>query len=136
MTKPVKFSEMLVCLRRSLEALPEHRTGRNVQYGLVDAGLGAFSVFFLQSPSFLAYQQKMREHHGRDNAKSLFGMEEIPSDGQIRKLVDPIDPRLLSEPFWDVYNLLRASGHLDGYRHVGGTLLCSFDGTRHFASKK
>jgi hypothetical protein len=97
---------MLASLRHSLEALPEHRTGRNVQYGLVDAGLGAFSVFFLQSPSFLAYQQKMREHHGRDNAKSLFGMEEIPSDGQIRNLLDPIDPRLLGEPFWDVYNLL------------------------------
>ena len=87
---------MLASLRRNLEAIPEHRTGCNVRYRLVDAGLGAFAVFFLQSPSFLAYQQKMREHHGRDNAKSLFGMEEIPSDGQIRNLLDPIEPQLLT----------------------------------------
>lgn len=53
MTKPVKFQEMLASLRRSLEAVPQHRTGRNVRYGLVDAGLGAFSVFFLQSPSLM-----------------------------------------------------------------------------------
>jgi hypothetical protein len=136
MTKPVKFHEMLASLRRSLEAIPEHRTGRNTRYTIVDAGLGAFSVFFLQSPSFLAYQQKMREHHGRDNAKSLFGTGKLPSDGQIRNLLDPIEPKLLSEPFWDIYGLLQTSGHLDDYRHVGGTLLCSLDGTQHHSSEK
>ena len=36
MTKPVKFHEMLASLRRSLEAIPEHRTGRNTRYRLVD----------------------------------------------------------------------------------------------------
>jgi hypothetical protein len=136
MTKRVKFQEMVADLRRSLEAVPEHRTGRNTQYEIVDAGLGAFSVFYLQSPSFLAYQQWMRQSQGRDNAKSMFGIEEIPSDGQIRNLLDPVDPSLLREPFWDVYNRLRVSGHLDGYRHVGGTLLCSLDGTRHHSSEK
>ncbi len=64
MTKRVKFQEMLASLRRSLEAVPEHRTGRNTQYEIVDAGLGAFSVFYLQSPSFLAYQQRMRQSPG------------------------------------------------------------------------
>jgi hypothetical protein len=136
MTKQVKFQEMLASLRRSVEAVPEHRTGRNTRYEIADAGLGAFSVFYLQSPSFLAYQQQMRQRQGQDNAKSLFGIEEIPSDGQIRNLLDPIDPGLLREPFWEIYNRLQASGHLDNYRHVGGTLLCSLDGTRFFASQK
>jgi hypothetical protein len=136
MTKRVKFQEMLASLRCSLEAVPEHRTGHNTRYEIADAGLGAFSVFYLQSPSFLAYQQQMRQRQGQDNAKSLFGIEEIPSDGQIRNLLDPLDPSLLREPFWDIYNRLQASGHLDDYRHVGGTLLCSLDGTRFFTSEK
>jgi hypothetical protein len=123
-------------LRCSLEAVPEHRTGHNTRYEIADASLGAFSVFYLQSPSFLAYQQQMRQRQGQDNAKSLFGIEEIPSDGQIRNLLDPIDPGLLREPFWDIYNYLQASGHLDDYRHVGGTLLCSLDGTRFFTSER
>lgn len=136
MTQQVRYEEMLASLRRSLEAIPEHRTGRNTQYEIVDAGLGAFSVFCLQSPSFLAFQQRMRQREGRDNAKSIFGIENIPSDGQIRNLLDPVDPRLLREPFWDVYNRLQADGYLDHYRHVGGTLLCSLDGTRYFSSEK
>jgi hypothetical protein len=134
MTKPVKFQEMLTSLRRSLAAIPEHRTGRNTQYEIEDAGLGAFSVFYLQSPSFLAYQQQMRKQQGRDNARSLFGLENIPSDAQIRNLLDPVDPSLLRESFWEIYGRLQASGHLDSYRHVGGTLLCSMDGTRYFTS--
>jgi len=34
---------------------PDTRTGQNTQYDLADAGLGAFSVFFMQQASFLAH---------------------------------------------------------------------------------
>jgi hypothetical protein len=136
MTKPVKFQQMLAGVRRSLEAVPEHRTGRNIQYTIEDAGLSAFSVFYLQSPSFLAYQKQMKKQQGRDNAQSMFGIERIPSDAQIRNLLDPVAPAVLREPFWDTYHLVQASGHLEVYRHVAGTYLCSMDGTWYFSSEK
>jgi hypothetical protein len=127
---------MVDSLRDSLTAIPEHRTGRNIQYTIKDAGLSAFSVFYLQSPSFLAHQRRMREQQAQDNAQSLFGVENIPSDEQIRNLLDPADPSFLGEPFWKIYDRVRASGYLDSYRHVGGTFLCSMDGTRYFSSEK
>lgn len=136
MTEPVKFKEMLAGVRRSLEAVPEHRKGRNIQYSIVDAGLSAFAVFFLQSPSFLAFQKEMKQQLGRDNAQSMFGVENIPSDAQIRNLLDPVAPEGLREPFWDIYRLLQIRGHLESYRHVGGTYLCSMDGTWYHSSEK
>ncbi len=136
MTEAVKFKEMLAGVRRSLEAVPEHRKGRNIQYSIVDAGLSAFAVFFLQSPSFLAFQKEMKQQLGRDNAQSMFGVENIPSDAQIRNLLDPVAPEDLREPFWDIYRLLQSSGHLEGYRHVGETYLCSMDGTWYHSSEK
>jgi hypothetical protein len=136
MPKPVKFQEMLAGVHRSLEAIPEHRKGRNTQYTIEDAGLSAFSVFYLQSPSFLSYQKQMKKQLGRDNAKSMFGIENIPSDAQIRNLLDPVAPEALREPFWDTYHLLQASGHLESYRQVAGTYLCSMDGTWYFSSEK
>ncbi len=54
MAKRLKFQEMLACVRQSLAQVPEHRTGRNTQYEIADAGLAAFSVFYMQAPSFLA----------------------------------------------------------------------------------
>jgi X-X-X-Leu-X-X-Gly heptad repeat protein len=50
----MKFQGMLDGLRQSLREIPEHRTGRNTQYRIADAGLGAFSVFYMQSPSLRA----------------------------------------------------------------------------------
>ncbi len=57
--KPVKFSELLGFLRAGLAQIPEHRRGENGHYAIADAGLAAFSVFFMQELSFLAYQADM-----------------------------------------------------------------------------
>ena len=95
MAERLRFQEMLESLSRSLEGVPEHRTGRNTQYGISDAGLGAFAVFYIQSPSFLAHQRDMQRKKGQNNAQGLFGVRRIPSDAQIRNLLDPVEPRQL-----------------------------------------
>ena len=52
---------------------PDLRRGKNTQYEMEDATLGAFSVFFTQSPSFLAYQQEMKRRKGRSNPREIRG---------------------------------------------------------------
>jgi hypothetical protein len=42
--------------------------------GMRDIGMAAFSVFFMQSPSFLAHQRRFAERHGRSNCANLFGI--------------------------------------------------------------
>jgi hypothetical protein len=71
--KRLKFRDMLASLRQGLEGVPEHRTGRNTQYTIVEAGLGAFSVFFMQSPSFLAHQRDIQRNKGENNAEPVWG---------------------------------------------------------------
>ena len=51
--------------------------------------LAAFAIFFIQSPSFLSFQQNMEKAHGRNNARSLFGVERIPCHNHIRQTLDP-----------------------------------------------
>lgn len=130
------FSELMGFLRGSLARIPEHRRGDNGHYAIADAGQAAFSVFFMQEPSFLAYQTNMQEKHGRNNARSLFGVAEIPSDGQTRNLLDPVDPATLAEPFWASYETLAVRGALQDYRGATDTQLVSLDGTQYFASQK
>lgn len=130
------FQMMLDSVMSSLESIPEHRSGKNIQYKIADAGLGALGVFFTQSPSFLAYQRHMEQSQGRNNAHSLFGVENIPGDAQIRNLLDPVDPSYLQSSFWEIYAHLEKGMYLEAYRQVGDTLLCSLDGTQFFASQK
>ena len=131
----MKLAKMVGSVRESLEDVEEHRTGQNIQYEITDAGLAALSVFYMQSPSFLAYQQQMELQQGRNNARSLFVVESIPSDGQIRNLLDPVAPSHLQAPFWQIQERLQEDGDLEDHLSVGETLLCSLDGTQYFSSQ-
>ena len=79
MEKSLKFEELLASVRGALDHLPEHRSGQNTQYTLTEAGLCAFSVFYMHSPSFLAHQRDMQRQRGQHNVESLFGGERMPS---------------------------------------------------------
>ncbi len=50
------FSDVNKQLRTTFETFSDRRTGMNTNYTMTDAGLSAFSVFFMQSPSFLDFQ--------------------------------------------------------------------------------
>jgi hypothetical protein len=55
MYEKLKLARMIKGLEEAFAGFPEHRRGQNNHYELADAGMGAFSVFFTQSPSFLAH---------------------------------------------------------------------------------
>ncbi len=66
----------------------------------------------------------------------MFGIERIPSDEQVKNLLDPVSEKDLGEPFWAIYHELEARGELEGYKRVAGTYLVSLDGTQHHCSQK
>ena len=47
-------------LRSTFAQFTDARRGKNTRYTLVDAGLSAFAVFFMQSPSFLNYSSPIQ----------------------------------------------------------------------------
>ena len=73
-------------VRERCEGLPDKRRGTNSQYSMADISLAALSVFFMQSPSFLAHQRALDHGRGRSNCQTLFRMTKIPSDNHIRKI--------------------------------------------------
>jgi hypothetical protein len=117
------------------EQFPDRRKGGNHQlYTMADACLSAFGVFFTQSPSFLAYQREMQVREGHDNAQSLFGVREIPSDNEIRNLLDPVAPGYVSGVYWETLAELQAQGLLADHHGYGGQWLVALDGVQYFSS--
>lgn len=132
------FDDMIASLRKAMVRFPDPRSGKNTQYEVMDAASGAFSVFFTQCPSFLSHQQLLQQRYGLSNARTLFGMKDIPSDNQIRNLLDNASPALLTPVFTDCFNALERSGNLDSYRVALGKnkndLLLALDGTTYSSS--
>lgn len=130
------FDTIVGSFRQVLSSLPDKRTGKNSRYGMEDAALSAFSVFFTQTPSFLAYQRMMEGSKGHSNAQSLFGVHRIPSDNQIRALLDPVKPEQVFPIFEEILQVLEQQGQLEGFRSFGDTLLLAMDGTEYFSSSQ
>lgn len=137
MGQGVSVDEMVELVHEQFEQLPDHRKGGpNTSYELKDAALGAFAVFFTQSPSFLEHQKKMAETKGRSNAESLFQIEQVPSTPQIRNLLDPIAPEAILPVYRTLFEGLAERGQLAQYRAVNESLLVALDGTTYFSSQK
>lgn len=129
------YDQLVDTLRSTLAGLSDKRTGSNTQYTMEDIGLSAFSVFFTQSPSFLAYQRIMEENKGQSNAQTLFQVEKIPTDNHVRHTLDPVEPREIYPVYDAVYGALREEGILDTFHAVHDTELIALDGTWYFSSQ-
>jgi hypothetical protein len=121
-------------IRRPFAQFTDPRKGKNTSYTMVDAGLSAFSVFFMQSPSFLEYQRRLDQWLGKDNAQTLFGVHEIPADNPIRHRLDATEPGQVKPLFSYLFNALNQAGVVETYRSVNPTLLLAFDRTEYFSS--
>ena len=137
MSKSSGFDFFISRIKATFQELPNYRKpSPNLQYATEDAALGAFAMFFSQSPSFLSYQKEMQQIYGKSNAQNLFGIKKIPSDNQIRNILDIIDPELLCHVFNDTFEQLYFDGYLSKYRSTEDCLLIPLDGTQYFSSSK
>ena len=133
---PSTFGQLVEHLRSVAEQLPDTRPGDNTLYSMADAALGAFAVFFTQSPSFLDAQTTLQLTKGCNNTRTLFGMEQIPTENHIRNLLDGVAPSEFFPVFSSIVDGLDESGHLQAYRSINGDLLIALDGTQYFSSTK
>lgn len=132
---PITPATLIEQVMSSFPTLPDLRKGKNTQYHVEDALRSAFSLFFMQSSSFLQYQRQMDTKKGRSNAKSLFGIAKIPCDNQIRALLDPVAATHLFSGFECLHQFLAAMGVHDRYRCFEQGYLVALDGTEYFSSK-
>jgi hypothetical protein len=132
----INFSELINILISAIQSFPDKRTGANCHFSLKDISLGAFSVFFTQSPSFLSFQTAMKEGRGNSNCQTLFSMNDIPSDNHIRDILDQVPAEKLYSVFDSVLTMLEDTGFLKKFRSFQNELLLVLDGTQYYSSKK
>ena len=129
-----KLGTLVDCLSvvvNKLSARPEHSASK---YTNRDAVNSAFGAFFFQFPSLLRYMREMEEQEKRNNVQSLFDVKGIPSDNQIRNIVDSIEPSSINSVFNDTLKTAERSGVIKEYRVLDGGVLLAIDGLWYFSS--
>src|ERR1700688_774791 len=80
------FDALVLLARRAFDKLPEPR--RCPSFTLADTLMAGLALFSLKDPSLLAFQHRALDH----NLRAVFGLQAIPSDTQMRTILDDVNP--------------------------------------------
>ncbi len=82
----LSFDPLLRQIRLRARQLTDPRDQVNCDYSMADAVMSAFALFSLKDPSLLAFEKRRNDA----NMKSLFRIKNVPSDTQMRTILDPL----------------------------------------------
>jgi hypothetical protein len=131
--KHISADTLFRLLRSIFNSVPDPRSGE-VEIPLADVLMSSFAMFSLKDPSLLAFDQRRSDPN--DNFRTIYGINRVPCDSQMRDTLDPVDPKGLRTPFLEIFRLLQRSKVLERFVYLDGCYLVSLDGTGYFSSTK
>jgi hypothetical protein len=131
--KDLSADALFQLLRVQFGSLADPRAG-DVEIPLGDVLMAAFAMFSLKDPSLLAFDHRRRDPG--DNFRTIYAIDRVPSDSQMRAVLDPIDPEVLRPSFREVFRRLQRGKALERFAYRDGHYLLSLDGTAYFSSAK
>lgn len=90
---------------------------------------------YFQQPSLLQFQQQIENERHKNNCRTLFGIENIPQESQLRDVLDNIPSEEIAPVFKELFGRLRRHKHLEDYAILPNVLMCTIDGTQYHSSK-
>ena len=132
----ITLDSEISALRKIFQDVEDKRAS-NASHKLDDILMCGYSMFSLKYSSLLDFEQQTVVE--KSNLESVFGIEKICSDVQLRAVLDNIEPNFLRDLFPKKFSTLRKTGLLDEFAYKIGSIayhIVSCDGVQHFSSKK
>jgi hypothetical protein len=129
---PLSADVLLGLVRAEFDHVPDQRAD-NASLDLADALMSGYALFALKDPSLLAFDERRATDR---NLHTIFKIGQVPSDTQLRTMLDEVEPADLRPLYWRVHRALAGRGQLRPYLFLEGSYLVSLDGTGYFSSKK
>jgi len=124
---------MFALIRSDFAKIADHRA-KNAKIPLVDALMSGFAMFSLKDQSLLALDKRRQEDPV--SLHTVYGVEHIPCDSQMRDILDPVTPSSLRRPFRSIFHQLQRGKTLEKMAWLDGHYLLALDGTGIFSSEK
>jgi len=131
MVRPITTKRLLQTVRSGFEQIADHRAA-NGSISLTDALMSGFGMFSLKDSSLLEFDDRRSKD---ENSRAIYGLEQVPSDTQMRTILDLVLPEELKPVFKEVNQVMKQNGVLEQMKFVGYYLV-SLDGSGYYSSKK
>ena len=130
--KQLSADGLFKTVKKGFKQVKDHRSDE-AKIPLDDALMSAFALFSLKDPSLLAFDERRET---QKNLKRVYGINRIPSDTQMRTILDEVDPEEIRPSFKRIVQQLQRGKELEKMRYMGPYYLLSLDGTGYFTSEK
>jgi hypothetical protein len=139
----LNFDSLVKLLSSHFSEIADRRHPKRINYSLHDTLMTAFAMFFFQHPSLLQFQTAMKERRGRCNLETLFAVRQLPSETQMRDLLDQVDSQEVRKLLPIFFAQMRRAGWANEYQttlenglDAGNYYVVAIDGTDYFSSTK
>lgn len=110
--------------------------GRPQEISGIDCIMSAVAMFSIKLPSLLCFDNLVHEDTAlRNNLKTLYWIDHVPSDTRMREVLDEVNPRDLRCAFLSIFEMVQRGQVLADYQFFE-TYLLAIDGTGMFESNK
>ncbi|UCD32468.1 MAG: transposase [Desulfobacterales bacterium] len=130
--KDLNADALFKALHDDFSKLPDWRQG-DIGISMADALMSGFAMFSLKDPSLLAFDER-RQYDS--NLRTIYRIQSVPCDTQMRKILDPVDPEQLRPGFKGPIRQMQRGKVLERMVFFERCYLLSLDGTGFFSSKK
>jgi len=134
--KHLNFNSLRQSLSNHLLNIDDPRRQGSCDFTLHDAVMSGFACMYFQDPSLAQFQRHMEEGQHQNNLRTLFGVEQIPKDSQLRDIVDRVESENLRPIFTDLFTRLQRSKYLEAFQILPDHYICAIDGVYHHSSEK
>jgi hypothetical protein len=141
--KSLTLEAIVDLLATTFGAVDDPRAPTQLNYPLHDTLMSGFAMMFFQHPSLLQFQRAMEQKRRRCNLQTIFGVSEVPSDTQLREILDGVEPESLRGVFPQLWEKVRRAGWggrftttLPSGQHQGTYYTVALDGSEYFRSTK
>jgi hypothetical protein len=93
--KSLTLEAIVDLLATRFGVMDDARAVEQCRYALSDTLMSGFAMMFFQHPSLLQFQRAMEKKRQRCNLQRIFGVHAIPSDTQMREILDGVEPEAL-----------------------------------------
>ena len=116
--------------------IPDSRCQGKVKYTIGDTFKSILAMMFFQDKSMLEFQRSLETTSGKNNLMTMFGVQDTPSDRQIKTIADAVDYRFFSKIFSLFLKVLERCKYLKKYEFIYEYHLLAIDGSQYFSSQK
>ena len=85
--KSLTLETIVDLLATRFGTVEDPRAADQLSYSLHDTLMSGFALMFFQHPSLLQFQRAMEHKRRRCNLQTIFGVQDVPSDTQMREIL-------------------------------------------------